>query len=197
MPRSGPCPPLRPAAEAIDDRRARLHLQGDHLALQWPYRRPGDRWDAIDIVRPGARREENHIGLTALASDLNALRLPGLHVNRLDRGVFMQAATGPQKCFMQRPHELAVVDLMILHAGHRSADAWRQMRFHATGLPPGEPFDLKSETAMELIGVSQFGRIIAMGRDSQYPLIAIAKIDARYRLQLRREIRPGCLAFQI
>ena len=70
------------------------------------------------------------------------------------------------------------------------------MRLALARLRPAQPLDIEAEPALEIVGVAQLRRVVAIERDDERALVAVADRQVARAFQLAREIRPQPLAFQ-
>ncbi len=108
-------------------RRRRIHAQRQHLAFDRPHRRFRRLRQTGDLARPRARREHDDIGIDAPVVERDAGHTAGRALDRRDLGVLMQLAAGGDESHAQRPHQLAVLDLMIAGAIDRGGEIGMKM----------------------------------------------------------------------
>ena len=138
--------------DMAQQRRRRVHLQRQHLALDRPHRRQIGRRDAADLARPGAGREHDDIGRFAAAIGDDAAGAPAGDHHLADRAVLVQLDAGAAGRGGQRAAEPAVFDLVVARAQHRGGDAGLQMRLAPPRLGRRQPFEIEAEAFLEFVG---------------------------------------------
>src|SRR5215471_20263225 len=95
----------------------------------------------------------------------------------------------------QRGRELAIVDLRVFGAEHRSGELARQMRLAPPRLGRGNPLKRQPEFLLEHKLMAQPCLVVRGQGDDQCPLTPQVYVDARDLQQLRGESGPARLAF--
>ena len=177
-------------------RRRRIHLKRQHLALDRAHGRQIGGRDAADLARPGTRRQHHDIGrLAAAIGDHSGDAVTGQ--DRLaDSAMLDQLDPGLSRRDGEGAAEIAVLDLVVPRTPHRGGDAGLQMRLALPRLGGIQPMQVEPEALLEFIGMAQLHRVIAVQRNNQGTLVAIVDRHAGGRFQLARELRPHALAFE-
>ena len=174
-----------------------IHAQRQHLALDRPHRRPGRRRQAFEPGRPGAAREHDHVGAHALAVDDHPAHPSPFDVQGAHLGVLAQRAARREERLLQRQHQAAAVDLMVVRAQHRGGKARTQVRLQPARLDAAQPLELDAAGALELEREAQPLDVVARERDRERALLAVAHADAGGGFELIAERGPQALALQI
>ncbi len=146
-------------------RRRRVHLQGQHLPLDRAHRRQIGRRNAADLARPGAGRQHDDIGRIAAALGDDAGGAAAGTDDLADRAMLDELDPGAAGGRCQRAAELAVLDLVVARAPHGGGDAGLQMRLLLARLGRRQPGEVEAEPFLELVGMAQLGGVVAIERD--------------------------------
>src|SRR5215470_5469487 len=95
----------------------------------------------------------------------------------------------------QRGRELAIVDLRVFGAEHRSGELACQMRLAPPRLSRGNPLQRQPELLLEYKLMAQPCLVVRGQGDDQRAFCAQFDVDARDLQQLRSESGPARLAF--
>ena len=187
---------MRQPQHVPQQRRRRIHLQGEHLALDRPHRRQIGGRDAGDLARPGAGRQHHNIGTIAAPLGDDARGAPAGDDDLAHRAMLDQLDPGMPRGDRQRLSQQPVLDLVIAGAEDGRSGTRFQMRLALSRLGGGQPLQVEPKPFLEFIGMAQLGCVVAIERDDQRALVAVIDRDAAGPFQLACEIGPQALAFE-
>jgi hypothetical protein len=134
-----------------DQRRGRVHLERQHLALDRTHRHPRLLRQAGDLARPGAGGQHRDGAFMALVAKAQRRDPAGGDFHRLTARMFVQLAAGCQEGALQRAHQKAVVGLMIARAEHRGGERGIEARLALARLLGRQPFERHALGALEVV----------------------------------------------
>src|SRR5262245_33096569 len=178
-----------------DERRGRIHAQGQHLALDRPYRRPQLSRNPTDDAGPGAGRKHHGLSwdLSAVGHD-HAVGTPADDRNFLDQSMFANGRARALGGNAQRRHELTVFNLVIFGAEHRARELAGKMRLAPPRFHRRDPLQRQAELLLKHKMMVEPCLVVRSQGHDQGAFGAQFDVDARGLHQVGGKRRPARLA---
>ena len=116
---------------------------------------------AGDLARPGPRRQHDHIRIFPAVLGCDRGYTPAGDAHLSDGIVLVQHGAGVTGRPGESSDEPAVVDLMVARAEDGAGNARPQVRLSSPRLHSRQPFEIKPEALLKIVGEAKLLRIVA------------------------------------